>query len=76
MSTTYAEHLAWCKRRAHDQLNSGEDGVAKAWASMVSDLNKNGETSGHIAIELGTTLLMAGKLSTKEEMAKFIDGFA
>jgi hypothetical protein len=76
MPDTYAEHLAWCKRRAHDELNSGRDGVTSAWASMVSDLSKHDGTRGHVAIELGMMLLSAGKLSTKEEMAKFIDGFA
>jgi hypothetical protein len=71
--TTRQEHLEWCKRRAHEYLDSGD--VQNAYASMASDLNKHPETQGHSAVSLGMMLMMSGNLSTTEEMRKFIDGF-
>jgi len=74
---TRAEHLAWCKQRAHDELEhgNGTEAIGNAWASMASDLTKHPETETHAAIGLGMVMVMVGKLSTKPEMAKFIDGF-
>jgi hypothetical protein len=74
---TRAEHLAWCKQRAHDELEhgNGTEAIGNAWASMASDLTKHPETQTHIAIGLGTMMLAGGQLSTEAEMAKFIDGF-
>ena len=37
------EHLAWCKQRAHDELNYNGS-PADAVASMISDLGKHPET--------------------------------
>lgn len=70
---TRAEHLAWCKQRAIQELDSGD--VSNAYASMASDLSKHPETEGHSAIQLGMMLMMGGHLSSKEEMRRFIDGF-
>lgn len=69
MSTTRAEHLAWCKQRALEYL---PDDPQQAFASMASDLNKHDETRGHTAIEMGFALLMSGNLSG---MSDFIKGF-
>ena len=71
--TTRKEHLAWCKKRAIDELTRGT--VANAWASMMSDLGKHPETEGHAAIQLGSMMFFAGHLSTPTEMKKFIEGF-
>ena len=38
MPTSRAEHLAWCKQRALEVLESGD--LAGAIASMISDLQK------------------------------------
>ena len=76
--TTRAEHLTWCKKRAHEELNSYTDEVEatqKAWASMVSDLGKHEATANHVAIGLGMLMLVGGQLSTKVLMKEFIDGF-
>tara|TARA_B100001741_G_C16485536_1_gene567053 strand:- start:454 stop:690 length:237 start_codon:yes stop_codon:yes gene_type:complete len=76
MTTTRAEHLAWCKQRAHAELEGSEDSnaLSNAWNSIASDLTKHPETTDHVAIELGTMLRAAGQLKTKIEMANFIDG--
>jgi len=68
-----AEHLAWCKKRAMDLIDQGQ--IGEAFVSMVSDLGKHEETANHIAIEIGTLLLLGGQLDTPEEMRRFIDGF-
>ena len=70
---TREEHLNWCKERALEYVEKGD--VTNAYASMVSDLNKHPETSGHPAIELGVMLMMSQNLNTKDEMKKFIEGF-
>ena len=76
MTTTRAEHLTWCKERAHSELNRGENQstLNDTLASFVSDLGKHPETSGHPAIALGMMLQMGGHLSTKQQMADFING--
>jgi hypothetical protein len=73
MNTTRAEHLQWCKKRALQYCDIGD--VNQAFASMGSDLGKHPETANHIAIQLGTMMLIAGTLSTPAEMRKFIEGF-
>ena len=72
-TTSRAEHLAYCKRRALACIDAGE--IAQAFASMASDLNAHPKTRNHGALELGMMLLMAGKLSTPVEMRRFIEGF-
>lgn len=72
-TTTRADHLAWCKQRALEYMDSGDlDG---AFASMVSDLGKHPETAHHIGIDLGMMQTMSGTLSTPEQMRKFIEDF-
>lgn len=71
--TTRASHLAWCKTRALEYVESGD--MQSAFASMVSDLNKHPETQGHAGTELGMMLLMSGLLNTAPQMRDFIQGF-
>jgi hypothetical protein len=73
MAATREEHLLWCKKRALEYVDAGD--VKNAWQSMVSDLGMHDETKGHIAIGLGTMLMMAQKFNTPDEMRKFIEGF-
>ena len=68
-----AEHLEWCKRRAIEYIDIND--TTQAWTSMVSDLRKHPETSNHSAIELGTSMLFGGFLSSQDEMRRFILGF-
>jgi len=70
---TRQEHLEWCKKRAMEYVDSGN--VIDALTSMGSDLQKHPDTKDHIGMQLGMGLLMLGKLSSQEEMRKFIDGF-
>ncbi|MFA5754000.1 MAG: hypothetical protein WCX77_04155 [Candidatus Paceibacterota bacterium] len=67
--------LQRCKRsaRALKYLEIGN--IPGAWTSMLSDLKNNEELAVHPAIELGTMLLFAGSLTTKEAMKEFIEGF-
>lgn len=67
------EHMAWCKKRALEYVDQGDN--QQAFASMMSDLGKHPETQGHAAIHLGMMTLMTGKLDTTHEMRKFIEGF-
>lgn len=70
---TRAEHLEWCKQRALEYVDAGQ--LNDAYASMASDLGKHEGTQGHAGIQLGLMMLMAGQLSTPDEMRKFIEGF-
>lgn len=70
---TREEHLAWCKKRAHEYLDRGD--IENAVTSIASDLNKHPETEGHIGISLGMMMLMTGNLSDPREARRFIDGF-
>jgi hypothetical protein len=69
---TRAEHLAWCKQRALEYVDAGDN--AQAFASMISDLRKHPDTRNHAAIELGAMQLMAGMLNTPREMRDYIEG--
>ncbi len=69
---TRDEHLGWCKRRALAYLPGDP---AQAMTSMFSDLDKHPETKGHIGIELGMRLMMAGQMKSPEEVRRFVEGF-
>jgi len=70
--TSRADHLAWCKERALEYVEIGDN--AQAFASLVSDLAKHPDTKGHAAGELGLMLMLAGQLSTGPKMREFING--
>jgi hypothetical protein len=72
-TTTRAEHLDWCKRRALEYVKIGD--TRQAFASMTSDLSKHPETERHAGIGLGARMFFAGFLETPTEMEKFIRGF-
>jgi len=67
------EHLEWSKKRAFEYIERGD--FEGAWSSMVSDLSNNDELKDHIAIDLGTMMMVGGHLNTKESMKKFIEDF-
>ena len=67
------EHIQWCKDRALEYLDNGE--TNNAITSMGSDLNKHPETKDHAGIQLALMLMLGGKLSTQDEVRKFINGF-
>lgn len=68
-----AHYLAEAKARALACIERGD--IHEAFISMSSDLSKSELTAGHVGIELGTMQLMAGHLTTAEEMRIFIEGF-
>ena len=70
---TRAEHMAWCKERALQYCDNGNP--QEAFASMMSDIRKHPETENHAGIQLGMMLMMSGKLSSNDEVRKFIEGF-
>ena len=70
---TRTEHLEWCKKRALEYVDAGDN--RNAATSMMSDLRKHDETSNHVGISLGIALMMEGHLSSSAAMRKFIDGF-
>jgi hypothetical protein len=70
-TTTRADHLTWCKRRALEYLPGDAPG---ALASMISDLSKSDDTKDHPALGLTMMLMMAGLLSTPDEVRKHIEG--
>lgn len=74
MLETRQQHIDWVKKRALELARAGH--VIKAMDSITSDLQKHPETKGHLAPELALQLYLAGKLSTSEEMVKFIEGIS
>jgi len=71
--TNRTEHLEWCKQRANEYVERND--LQNAFASFQSDMGKHPETANHIALELGTMLLISGNLSTAHQMREWINGF-
>lgn len=67
------EHLQWCKDRAMEYVKKGD--MQQAFASFQSDMTKHPETDGHLALQMGTMLLMGGHLGTPQAMEQWITGF-
>ena len=70
---TRLEHLEWCKQRANEYVEQND--LQQAFASFQSDMTKHLETANHIALELGTMLLVGGHLSSQHQMKEWINGF-
>lgn len=70
---TRSEHLNWCKKRANEYVDNND--INGAFASFQSDMTKHPETANHLALELGTMLLLSGNLSSPHQMRNWIDGF-
>jgi hypothetical protein len=67
------EHLQWCKDRANEYVDSGD--MKNAFLSFQSDMSKHEETADHIALQMGTMLLLSGNLDNDHQMRSWIDGF-
>lgn len=67
-----SEHLQWCKDRAMEYVNAGD--LKNAFASFQSDMTNHPETQNHVALELGTILLVSGNLSSNQQMTEWILG--
>jgi len=68
-----SEHLQWCKDRANEYVKIGD--MNQAFASFQSDMRKHPETADHMALEMGTMLLISGNLSNAHQMSDWINGF-
>lgn len=68
-----AEHLQWCKDRALQYVEAGQ--LQQAMASLLSDLRKHPDTTDHIGMELGLSMMAMGQLDRPGEMRQFIEGF-
>ena len=67
------EHLEWCKKRAIEYVDKGDN--TQAYASFMSDMRKHEETKDHSALDIFTSMVFGGMLNTSTEMRKFINGF-
>lgn len=70
---TRSEHLAWCKQRALEYVDSGD--LANAAASMGSDLRKHEawqNDSTNTLLMLGLMEVMSGNVSG---VRRWIEGF-
>jgi hypothetical protein len=72
LTATRDEHLAWCKREAMAYWNAGD--LKNAVASMMSDMGKHPETSGHSPVldELAFRYLLD---EDAEGVRRWIEGF-
>lgn len=71
--TTRTEHMAWCKRRALEELDAGR--VTEGITSMISDLTKHPETLTHPGIQMAAVMMLGGMMTTDAEVRQFIEGF-
>ena len=67
-----AEHLDWCKQRALEYVDNGD--MLAAFASFQQDMGNHSETANHLALEMGSMLLLSGDLSTAHQMREWIEG--
>lgn len=70
---TRAEHLEWCKKRAHEYLNRGD--LTNAVTSMMSDMTKHEETKFAAEGALGQLGMLAIMSGNRDEVRRYIDGF-
>ena len=72
--TSRAEHLSWCKKRALEYVERGEN--RDALTSMIADLGKHPETQDlATAVGLEMILLRLGGMDSKEGTKKIIEDF-
>lgn len=70
---TRSEHLQWCKDRAIEYLDKGDQNSAVG--SMMSDLAKHPDLEDHIGIQLGLMLMMGKCLNSDKQVRDWILGF-
>jgi len=71
-TTTRAEHMSWCKRRALAYLPDDPQG---ALASMMLDLSKHPGTDDPAMARLTMMQMLDGHLSSADQVRRHIDGF-
>jgi len=76
---TRAEHMKWVKQRAIMELEYYSDvtkAVTNSIISVMSDLRKHPETNSETLVSLCMMELASGRIRTKADARKFIDGFS
>ena len=68
-----SEHLQWCKDRANEYVENND--MKNAFTCFQSDMGKHPETANHLALEMGTMMLLSGHLSNTRQMKEWINGF-
>jgi hypothetical protein len=72
--TSRKDHLDWCKQRAIEYLDRGD--IAKAYASMISDIGKWEGGDLYDALTLAYISMDAMLFrTTAADMRNWIDGF-
>lgn len=74
---TRARHLQWCKDRALEFADQGDDGGALS--SLMQDLALHPETAGlaQVVLELGWPQAMAGVFARRpQDLRDFIEGIS
>ena len=71
---TREEHLQWCKDRAIEEMDFTHD-PKQGIISMLSDIRKHPETDSPALAQLAIGLMQLGKLSTRQQVIEFIEGF-
>lgn len=71
--TKREDHLQWCKERAIKYVDNND--LKNAFASFQSDMGKHEETAHHMALQMGTMLLLSGNLDNDHQMREWINGF-
>lgn len=69
---TRDEHIEWCKRRAYEYLNVGDN--QQAIASFLSDMTKHEETKEHFVQELLARYLFSNIGGVLNEARSLIEG--
>jgi hypothetical protein len=77
MAASREEHMRWVKERSLAELDLDPygSGPQNALGSAMSDLRKHPETRQYAGIELTMMLIMAGHLTTADQVRKHIEGF-
>lgn len=73
-----AEHLAWAKTRALQELDgqgTTEQRIARASSSMQVDLMQHPELIDHAGLHLGALELFGGTMNTVDKTKHWIEGF-
>lgn len=70
---TREEHMAWCKKRAHEYVDRRD--CQQAITSMASDIQKHDETKMSPAMLGGLVMVAAMDSGNPGAIRKWIDGF-
>lgn len=70
---TRSEHIAWCKKRAIEEMEYYKNDPKQGIMSMMSDIRKHPETASEALSAICLMEMM--RPCTAQSVRKFIDGF-